>query len=146
MRIISFLIGYGVSLGLGWSVARYVTRKLYEIESKACESDLTQQSKLLPEFVGVLERILYTSFIAAGHPEFVGFWLLVKVGAGWRWQLVPERIPIEQERERQKKSNRKPDRKSERERAARYNVFLIGNALSLIFGGLGALIIRHWSK
>jgi len=143
MKIVNFLIGYGVSLGVGWYVTRRVTEKLYEIESKACGTDLRQLSKLLPEFVGILERILYTSFIVAGHTEFIGFWLLVKVGAGWRWQLVPEGSPIEQGTERQEKSKKKPNRKKERERAARYNVFLIGNALSLIFGGLGALIILH---
>jgi len=146
MKIFSFLIGYGVSVGLGLLVTWSVTKKLYEIESKACGTDLKQLSKLLPELVGVLERILYTSFILAGYKEFIVFWLLVKVGAGWRWQLTPEIIPIKQERERQERNKKEQNRKMERARAARYNIFLIGNALSIIFGALGALIIKYWPK
>jgi len=65
--------------------------------------------------LGIIERLLYTSAFFLGFPEWVPVWLGLKVAVSWkRWQKEEER--------------------------GIYNIFLIGNALSLIFGFVGAWI------
>jgi hypothetical protein len=34
--------------------------------------------------IGVLERFLYIASLLAGHAEFIGVWLLIKVAGGWK--------------------------------------------------------------
>ncbi len=114
-RILSFMLGYLISAGLGHIVTSRVMRKL----SKDCKIDRGNYEPL-PGKLGILERILYTSVLVAGFKELIAFWLLAKVGAGWIWQI---------------RGAVKGDP------GANYNVFLIGNVLSILFGGLGALII-----
>jgi hypothetical protein len=64
--------------------------------------------------LGVCERASYTAAILLGAPSWIGVWLAIKVAAQWtRWQG---------------------------DERATYNVFLIGNILSIIFGFVGAWI------
>lgn len=117
-KILPFVIGYGVSLGVGYLITGFVSKELskkYNIKRTGYEG--------LPALLGLCERILYTSAWIAGFKEFIVWWLLAKVGAGWIWQIAPKQIGPP---------------------GANYNVFLILNALSIVFGGLGALIILHW--
>lgn len=73
--------------------------------------------------MGILERASYTTAILIGAQVWIGVWFIIKVAAQWkRWQ-GEERIT--------------------------YNVFLIGNLLSLFFGITGAWIacgkiITYW--
>lgn len=64
--------------------------------------------------LGVCERASYTAAILLGAPTWIGLWLAIKVAAQW-------------------------DRRQGKERAT-YNVFLIGNILSIFFGLIGAWI------
>ena|SRR5579884_2003431 len=66
-------------------------------------------ARRLSNYVGILERVMYTTSILIGHPEFIGVWLVVKV--------VQQRP------------------------SSAHNVFLIGSALSLIWGAGTALLI-----
>lgn len=71
-------------------------------------------SKNLTELLGIIERGLYTTSIIMGVPAWIPAWLALKVAARWqRWQ-GEERVT--------------------------YNVFLIGNGLSVAFGVIGAWI------
>jgi hypothetical protein len=64
--------------------------------------------------LGIVERAIYTVALIIGAPEWIAVWLAMKVAVAWRrWQG---------------------------EERATYNVFLIGNALSVIFGLIGAWI------
>ena len=64
--------------------------------------------------LGICERVSYTAAILLGAPTWIGVWLAIKVAAQWhRWQG---------------------------EERATYNVFLIGNILSIFFGLVGAWI------
>jgi hypothetical protein len=70
--------------------------------------------------VGVLERFLYVTALLARQPEFIGVWLLLKVVGQWkRWAGGPEHagaaVPG----------------------PAAFNVFLIGNGLSVGFAAAG---------
>lgn len=70
--------------------------------------------RLLTTPLGIVERGLYTGALIIGVPEWIAVWLALKVAVQWsRWRG--------------------------RGRAT-YNVFLIGNALSAMFGLIGAWI------
>ena len=64
--------------------------------------------------LGIVERGLYTASLIIGAPEWIAVWLAAKVAVRWGgWQV--------------------------KDRGA-YNLFLIGNALSITFGLVGAWI------
>jgi hypothetical protein len=70
--------------------------------------------RTLTLYLGICERASYTAAIMLGASTWIGVWLAVKVAAQWkRWQG---------------------------EERALYNVFLIGNILSIFFGLVGACI------
>lgn len=116
------MVGYGVSVGVGYLVIKLVTEELVRKFGRP------GYGYVLPALVGIFERILYTSAWIVGFKEFIVWWLLAKVGAGWIWQTW------------------RPDAQEKQDASARYNIFLIGNALSIMFGGLGALIISYWPE
>jgi hypothetical protein len=68
--------------------------------------------------VGVLERTLYVLTIAEGIYSFVPVWLLFKVAAKWKEGAL------------------EPDRRYP------FNHYMIGTALSLLMGIVGALAVR----
>jgi hypothetical protein len=71
-------------------------------------------ARLLTVPLGICERASYTTAILLGFPTWIGVWLAIKVAAQWqRWHG---------------------------EERAVYNVFLLGNILSVFFGLLGAWI------
>ncbi len=65
-----------------------------------------------PVFVGLCEAVLYPTSFLFGKPEFIGVWLAIKAAGNWKlWQVdVEGRI--------------------------RFQLFLIGNALSILIGFL----------
>ena len=65
--------------------------------------------------LGILERAIYMGAFLMGNLTLVGGWLVLKAAAGWGgW----------------------------RKEGGMYNIFLIGNSLSIIFGFLGAWIAK----
>jgi len=75
---------------------------------------IPKKKRLLILCVGVVERILFTSSVLIGAQAFIPLWIAIKVAPHWdRWK-GDERVI--------------------------YNVFLLGNALSVIFGIIGAWI------
>lgn len=113
-----FLAGYGFSIGLGDLVTSRVVEKLHKLYGPK------REPASLPRYTGILDRILYTSALLFGFKEFIPVWLVVKAARGWRVtdkegaDEIPKHI------------------------IGRYNIFFIGNALCVIFGVGGALIIR----
>ncbi len=140
--VLVFVVGYGVSIGLGSLFTSWIVEKLrkeydYEREDKGEDQESKPKdkekeskgkerrwkTKRLPQFTGILDRILYTTALLMGFKEFIPVWLLVKVARGWHVPSQPEKAPVP------------------RRNVARYNIFFIGNALCVIFGVTGALII-----
>ncbi len=125
-----YIVGYGVSVGVGavviWWIVEKLIRKKYCLKRGEIESskDCGKPSLVwLPISMGILDRILYTTAYIIGQEVFIGVWLAVKVARGWK---VPE----------------EPEARASS--VVRYNVFLIGNALCVIFGVLGGMIIKEW--
>ena len=87
--------------------------------------------KWQPVLVGILERVLYIASLQFGYGEFIGVWLLVKIAARWsKWD--------------------KPVGSLNRQRRLEgyhiYQIFLIGNALSISFAAIGFLQINLVSE
>lgn len=133
----AYLGGYLISVVLGgfviWEVNQGLRRK-YPLKREECKP--TEKSPkpwpivYLPLFTGILDRLIYTSVWLTPYKEFIGIWLLVKVARGWR-------VPMEDTEEDKKGSGVVPACST-----ARYNIFLISNALCVIFGVLGGVLIR----
>ena len=82
--------------------------------AKGLKNNIGKPQRVLTLPLGICERASYTAAILLGAPGWIGVWLAIKVAAQWhRWQG---------------------------EERATYNVFLIGNILSIFFGILGAWI------
>lgn len=92
------------ALAIGPFVRRLVRNDL--------KDDVDPGASRLSNYVGILERFMYTTSILIGRPEFIGVWLVVKVV---------------QQRE-----------------SSAHNVFLVGSALSLIWGAATALLIQQF--
>ncbi len=74
---------------------------------------------LLSWLVGLTERVLFTTALLAHQPQFIGLWLTLKFAGRWQ-EWKPE----------------------EPGGWGRVNIFLVGNALSILFSFAGAAIIR----
>ena len=107
------LVGFVVSsLGGGLALWLLVERLAWGHLAKHGVSP--KPSGLLTVPLGICERASYTAAFLLGVPAWVGVWLALKVAAKWkRWQG---------------------------EERGTYNVFLIGNLLSIAFGLFGAWI------
>lgn len=90
-----------------------------------------------------VREFLHTSVWITGFKEFIILWVLAKVGAGWVYHYRAGSIAVQLRRPTQQPTKTE-NQKEEEQRAVRYNMFMIGNALSIIFGVLGALIILQW--
>ena len=108
------IIGYYVAIYLLSAALSAVTigpfvNRLVRTDLK---DDVDPGESRLSNYVGILERFMYTTAILIGKPEFIGVWLVVKV--------VQQRP------------------------SSAHNVFLIGSALSLIWGAATALVIQQF--
>lgn len=107
------IIGFLVSTG-GGAVVLWVLIDLLAWPYIAKDLDSGKPKRTLTIPLGICERTSYTAAILLGVPTWIGVWLAIKVAAQWRrWQG---------------------------EERATYNVFLIGNILSIFFGLVGAWI------
>jgi len=87
-------------------------RNLYKLEGT------TRVNLYTPAFIGFCEAILYPTSFILKKPEFIGIWLAVKVAGNWNlWGKGDEG-------------------------RRRFNMFLVGNALSIMIGFItyGAII------
>ena len=80
---------------------------------------------LFGQVAGVLERALYTASWQVGQPEFIVFWLGIKVAVQWRAWTEPMQAGGREIHPR-----------------ITYTIFLIGSGLDIVHGTIGAFIIR----
>lgn len=108
-----YTVVYSVSIVLGWFTINPICHRLGRRYFPEASWD-----RFLPRFVGALEQFMYTSAILVGMPQFVAVWLVLKLAGEWRQAERPTSY-------------------------AMYNIFLIGNALSLILSTATAIVIAH---
>ncbi len=116
MAILPYVIGYLGAVVIAHFPIKFIVDELWK--SVGTTSD-DRPHPWHPHLVGILERILYVTFFLLGKPEFIGFWLALKgVGKWRRWS-----------------NNRYI-----------FNIFLIGNALSVGYSIVGAKLIDWYSS
>jgi hypothetical protein len=135
----SLIYAYGglYAIGLGHLFLRRIQDRIWlrvlrhnELPQSAIDLDLRE----LAGTVGIIERSLYVTSILTHHPEFIGVWLAIKVGGGWKGWSEGRRYPDH------------VDPKTGQPRAIPgaqvFNAHLIGAGLSLLFAATGAYSIR----
>ena len=109
--VLSIIAAYVASIAIGWITINPICHWL----GRKYFPDLTWD-RFLPRIVGGLEQFMYTTALLMGFPGFLVVWLALKLAGEWRM--------------------------SERHTSyAMYNIFLVGNSLSLILSvGTAALV------
>ncbi len=108
---------YLVSLVMGGILVRWVVKKHWKTSRKDQNIDKTFKDTYIgfSDGAGTIERVLYTTSIIQGYPQFIGVWLVFKVASHWfTTQTDKTRVS--------------------------YNIFYIGAGLSLMFGVLGGMV------
>lgn len=114
-------LGYAFSIGGGFFLIEKVTNEMHKtVDAKFDPQHKERPFQWFPREFGLVEATLYTTFWLFKKPEFIGFWLLAKVGA--RWAI------------RQRGGN-----------PHRYYPFLMGTVLSVLYGVAGGIIVE-WLK
>lgn len=123
LSICRVLIGFAVSAIGGLVIGPIVNRMWHFISDKQGKDKDGNEIKLPSEFLkprgalsvplGAVERTLYTAAIIVCATQVIGLWFVLKVAAKWK-NLTNYR--------------------------GADNIWLIGNALSLLFGFIGAWI------
>ena len=113
MNVFSLVTGYLVS-SLGGALLLWLLIDRLAWGYLAKHGIPKKEAGILTLPMGIVERSLYTTAILLNQPGFIAIWLALKVASQWtRWQ--------------------------DKERGT-YNVFLIGNGLSLMIAFTGAWI------
>ena len=115
------IIGYGLSLIVGHVLVQINVDALW----KGLGVPTKHRKRWHPAFLGFLERAMYTYSFVLSQPAFIALWLGLKAVPQWkRWndETTIEDVNIEGR--------------------AVFNVFLIGNALSVLFAIVGAESIK----
>lgn len=117
-----YLVCFFYAIIVGDFFVRKVVNELWkEYKGNQNFDQLLRPSVIHPQIVGIIERSLYVSALIMGNPEFIGLWLAVKVAGQWnRWSEGIENNNMEII----------PGR-------AFFNIFLIGNGLSIAFAIIG---------
>lgn len=97
---------------LDWWLWPYYEKKYSEDKGKLN----FRTDRLIVRILGFFERALYTISIIMCLPQWIAVWLTLKTAVAWvGWQNDTHR---------------------------KYNLFLIGNAVSILFGIIGAYCIK----
>ena len=79
--------------------------------------------------LGMIERIMFVGSLQLKRPEFIGVWLAFKIASQWsRWT-------DDGKTDQKKKAAKVHGREL-------YNIFLTGNALSIVYSAVGASMIK----
>lgn len=131
------LVSYKLTLVIMSKVWKKTTKsyeKMYNHEAPVeLDSEKRKAFNWAPSLIGILERIIYTSAIVFGQLILIGIWLTFKAIGQWGDVEFSNR-----------NNSRNNDRNNALQGATRMraNNFLIGTALSLLFGIFGGIIFR----
>ena len=92
------------------------------------DPDYFRPDRWQPLAIGIIERILYVATLRIGEGKFIGFWLALKVAGQWqRWGKEQKLGGITVEGR------------------SIYQIFLIGNAFSVLYALVGAKMIDWYT-
>jgi hypothetical protein len=109
-----FILGLSVSV-IGGDLVIYPIVAWYLWPQLIKHHGVVRSAHTFTRQVGWIERALYTGALFVGAWQWVGIWLAVKVATRWRSTAGDDSAPVD-------------------------GLWLIGTALSVLFGFIGALI------
>lgn len=125
----SYIVGYLFGVVIAHFPISLVVDQMWECIGWTKGDEEIRPQYWLPRILGCVERALYVASFQLGKPEFIGVWLALKVAGGWkRWT-----------EDKEHKGRIITGR-------AVYNIFLIGNALSIAYAAVGAKLVEWCSK
>jgi hypothetical protein len=128
-----YVVGYGFAIAGGhvfiWILMRTLWKSLGDTITNEGNKPYREQHKQFPMMLGILERGLYAASWQFGKPEFIAVWLALKVAGQWKAWGEDREV-----------------RNSIVSGRAVFNVFLIGNGLSIGYGVVGALMVDWLGK
>src|ERR1022692_2351131 len=110
---IPYVIGYGFATAAAHYPIAWLVDWLWRFIGDDDAHWVKRSGWWLPKIVGLVERALYVGSISLGFPQFVGFWLALKVA--WKWHAWKDGIKVG---DRDVSPN------------CIFSIFLIGNGLS----------------
>ena len=119
------LIGYGFSVFAEAILVKNLVETLWDCLAPGASTD----SRIRPhawqgEALARIEGVLYVAFLQLGLGQLIGLWLVLKVAGQWKRWLDDG------------------DEKTERpDGRAVFNIFLIGNALTILYSFVGFKLI-----
>ena len=125
-----YVIGYGFATIVGHYPIKWLVDRLWlsNGENKTtCGKH--RPGWWLPKIVGWVERTLYVASINAGFPQFIGVWLAMKVAGEWyAWKDGIKEVG------------------SDVSGGSIYDIFIIGNGVSLAYALVGYYLISECRK
>ena len=127
--VTAHIAGYAFAIVVGHFATWYVSKLLWhDLAVPSTTVEEIRPRSYHATLVGLVERPLYIAAIQMEVPEFIAVWLALKVAGKWnRWS----------------DGFRKDDQVTVIGRAF-FNVFLIGNALSIAYALVGERITSLW--
>lgn len=121
MSILYYAFGYFYSIFVGhWLILNF-SRKAWEALGEMPKNEIDMPYRWTSSLSGILDRVIYTSSLLIPAKEFIAVWLAIKVAVQWkRWD----------------------DNEDLGKACASFHIFVIGTGLSLLYGIVGALIIK----
>jgi hypothetical protein len=121
-----YMVSLSFSIGANIFVLRPFVDRMWSLIGWECKGGVPMALRpyaWTPVGIGIIEAVLYPVSLLMNRPEFIAIWLAAKVAG--QFELSPE-------------GNQIPAR-------TRYNIFLIGSGLSILFGVVSAFVARWLS-
>jgi hypothetical protein len=127
--------GYFYSVFVGGLIIYFIVDVAWKVFETHKESEIRKKFNYATILSGCIDRIIYTTSIVFCSKEFIAVWIGIRVISHWsKWDGINingEIAPQPKDGEIEKYKGR-----------ARYQIFLAGNGLSIMFGVLGGQIIN----
>jgi len=119
------VIGYGFSVFAGAILVKSLVETLWDcIAPDSSDKPQVRQPPWQGDAIARIEGVLYVAFLQLGLGQLIGLWLILKVAGQWkRWMDDGD------------EKTQRPDGRSV------FNIFLIGNALSVLYSFVGFKLI-----
>lgn len=145
-----YLVGYGYSISVGGFFIKATFNELKKkLKFHDYNEDEIKASSWYARRVGDIEIVLYITAFLISKPEFIAVWLALKVAGRWQSaQLEAEEAKAEKNnllKDKTAITNPKEGKFKFIQNNGVYNVFTIGNALSIVYAFAGSKII-FWLK
>jgi hypothetical protein len=123
-------IGYFVSLFFGHIATSKIVNLGWSIVENNKNLQIRSKYQWATVVIGHIDRILFTTSIVFGVKEFIAAWLAVRIVSQWsKWGSVKESPQSRSKLEKVYQSR------------ALFQIFLIGTAVSLVYGVLGGQMV-----